>query len=187
MTHRKRLGACAALVVCLCASLGFARQVQTTTSTQNPKEDKGARNQAKQEQTADKDKAGSTASAEDEQALIRIDREVAAAMVKADTAALEQLWADEYSLTNPGGNVTPKADYLALLKSGDMKFQSLELRDVKVSVTGDTAEVTGRVSVKARFKDEEPIDEVDNYTSVYARRGGRWRLIGTKVTRPEGQ
>ncbi len=185
MTHLKRLTFCAALV-CLWASLGFAQQAQTSTSNQDSKA-KSERKQAKPEAKADKDKAGPTTGTEDERTLMRIDREGAAAMVKADTAALEQMWAEEYSMTNPGGNVTKKADYIALLKSGDMKFQSLDLQDVKVSVTGDTAEVTGRVSVKAKFKDEEPINEVDNYTNMYAKRQGRWQLVSTKVTRPEGQ
>ncbi len=72
------------------------------------------RTQAKPEAKADKDKVGPTAGTEDEQALTRMEREVTAALVKADTAALEQLWAEEFTLTNPGGNVTKKADYIAL-------------------------------------------------------------------------
>ena len=131
--------------------------------------------------------SGTESNSSVEQAIMQMEREGGSALVKADTAALEQIWADDYSMTNPGGNVTKRADYLGMLKSGDMKFEAVELQDQKITVTGDMAEVSGRVRVKLRFKDEQPVDEVDNYTNTYTKRGDRWQLVSTKVTRPEGQ
>lgn len=121
-----------------------------------------------------------------EQTLMQMEREITSALIKGDTATLERMWAEGYSFTNPGGEVMKKAEYIEALKSGALKFETLDLADMKVRVNGDTAEVTGRVTVKGKFKDEA-FSEVDSYTNVYAKQQGQWQQVSTKVTSGTGQ
>src|SRR3954453_23840708 len=84
-----------------------------------------------------KDKPGNT-----DQAVLSIEKEMLNALLKGDASASERYLADTYIFTGPDGEVTNKAQNVADLKSGDLKFQSASLDDAKVSVYGDTAIVT---------------------------------------------
>src|SRR3712207_9539592 len=72
--------------------------------------------------------AQSQSSAQAEQALRQIESEVSAAYTQGDTTTLDHIWADEYTFTPPNGIVISKADYLAMLKSGAVKYESFKDR-----------------------------------------------------------
>lgn len=104
------------------------------------------------------------------------------AILRADTAVLDRVWADDYRLTNPGGNVMEKAGFIGALKSGGLKFETLDLSDTNVRVYGDTAVVTGRATVKAKG-DNQDIAEQVRYISVYVKRQGQWQAVAMQATR----
>src|SRR5438094_7882342 len=78
------------------------------------------------------------------------------ALIKGDTAALERIWADDYTFINAGDAVLPKAERLANLKWGATNLTTIERRqDRKIRVyVGDSAvatshgTITGQSSVK---------------------------------------
>jgi hypothetical protein len=117
-----------------------------------------------------------------EQAIEKLHAESFQAILRADTAVLERAWADDYSLTNPGGNVMEKAGFIGALKSGGLKFETLDLSDTKVRIYGDAAVVTGRATVKAKG-DSQDISEQVRYMSVYVKRQGHWRAVAMHTTR----
>ncbi len=90
-----------------------------------------------------------------EQALKQLMSEQANAQQKNDMAALDRTWADDYIFTNPFGVVQTKAQRLAELKSGDLKFASFSIDDVQVRVYGNTAVVTSRATVKAQRQGQD--------------------------------
>ncbi|HZN11258.1 MAG TPA: nuclear transport factor 2 family protein [Blastocatellia bacterium] len=122
------------------------------------------------------------AGAQAEQALRQIEVEVASALLKGETAVLDRLWADEHTFTPPNGMVISKAGHLAMFKSGDLRYESLKLDEIKVRVYGDTATVSGRATVKGKVWDHE-FDGQDRYLTVYVKRQGRWQQAASVAVR----
>src|SRR4051812_862199 len=83
-----------------------------------------------------------------ERELIALDQAYNDAQVKKDRAALERLWADDYSYTHSNGAVMNKAQDIADTMSGDMTWTAAKLDDVRVRQYGETAIVTGRLTMQ---------------------------------------
>ena len=59
-----------------------------------------------------------------EQTLMKMEQEMADAVVKSDMSFFDKYSADNGSFTDPGGMLTTKAQTIALFKSGDLKIES---------------------------------------------------------------
>ena len=116
----------------------------------------------------------------------QIESEVSTAYLKGDTAVLDRIWADEYTFTPPNGMVINKADYLAMLKSGVVKYESFDPENIEVHVYGDTAVVTGLVTVKGRVPGHT-INGQDRFLTVYVKRQERWQQVATQAARIASQ
>jgi ketosteroid isomerase-like protein len=117
-----------------------------------------------------------------EQTIREMEQAQLAAYLKADTAKLDELWADEFTLTVPNGAVLPKAGYLAMVKTGGVKYDMLQLDGLQVRVFGDTAIASARVTVKGSVGDH-PLNGTDVFQTVYVKRDGRWRMVSSLATR----
>src|SRR5205823_6179539 len=75
------------------------------------------------------------------------------ALMKGDTAALERIWADDYTFINASGAVVTKAERLANQKSGATNLDTIERDpDIKIRVYGgDTAVAISRVTIKGQY------------------------------------
>src|SRR5690349_4716387 len=85
-----------------------------------------------------------------EQAIRQLMKERDEAIQKADTAAIDRIYADDYISTNTSALVRSKAQVLGDLKSGSLKVESITSDDIIVRPLGDTAIVTGRTTMKAQ-------------------------------------
>lgn len=117
-----------------------------------------------------------------EGAVMQMEREWAAAMIKGDTATLDRIVASDWVLTNPGGQMQTRADSMAELKSGALKFESSAAQDIAVRVFGDTAIATGRSVDKSTYKGKDVSGEY-RWTDVFVKRDGRWQAVSTHVTK----
>lgn len=125
-------------------------------------------------------------SGNDEQTLMRIEQEMTDALVKGDVSASERYLADSYTFTAPDGDVSDKARSIADLKSGDLKFESSVLDDMKVQVYGDTAIVTYTSTDKGAYKGKD-LSGRYRWTDVFVKRGGNWQLVaghGARIAQP---
>jgi len=122
----------------------------------------------------------------DEQAVRQLLNEASAALSRNDTAALDRIYADSYTLTNENGVVLTKAPRLAAIKSGELKFESVVFDDVNIRLYGNTAVATFRVTSKAQFKGQEAGGQFRG-TSTYVKMKGRWQLVAAQTTRIAGQ
>jgi hypothetical protein len=75
--------------------------------------------------------------------LRQLNQRFGEAQVQRDTAQLDQLLADDFTLINPAGKVLSKLQFLADMSSGDLKYESLNYDDVRQRVYPDVAVVTG--------------------------------------------
>ena len=117
-----------------------------------------------------------------EQTIKDMEQAQIAAYLKADTATLDQLWADDFTLTVPNGAVLPKAGYLAMVKTGGVKYEVLQLDALQVRVFGDAAIASVRVTLKGSVGDH-PLNGTDVFQTVYVKRDGRWRMVSSLATR----
>ncbi len=122
----------------------------------------------------------------DEQAVRQLFNELSAALGRNDTAALDRIYADDYTLVNESGVLTTKAPRLAAIRSGELKYESVSFDDVNVRMYGNTAVATYRVTSKGQSKGQD-IGGQFRATSTYVKMKGRWQLVAAQVTRITGQ
>jgi ketosteroid isomerase-like protein len=118
------------------------------------------------------------ASATVTQALTRMEEAWNAALLKADVAALEKIYAEEYLSIDFAGTLIDRKQDLAEVASGVFKAESLALSDLRVREYGPMAIVTGVNAVKATYKGEK-IDKRHRFTDVWIKRNGRWQCVST--------
>ena len=123
---------------------------------------------------------GMTADGAEEQALMQVEREWADAMVKRDVANVEKYLGKEWMFTYDG-QVTPRTQFLAELKSGVYRFESLVMRDVSMRVFGDVAIVTMIGDMKGTYKGTD-ISGSSRGTDFFVKRDGRWQCVSTQNT-----
>ena len=117
-----------------------------------------------------------------EQTLMNIEQEMADGIVKGNTSAFEKYVADNASLIDPGGMLMHKAETIALFKSGNLKFESSKIDDMKVQVFDNTAIVTYRTTDKGTYKTQD-ISGQYRWTDTFVKMGGKWQLVASQGTR----
>ncbi len=111
-----------------------------------------------------------------------LENDRAQAVLKGDTAALDRMTADDYTVINISGQLLTKAQVLEAIKSGDLKYDQLENNDIQVRVYGDTAVLTGRTTQKGQFKGKD-IGGQTRFTRVYLKQHGKWQAVAFQATR----
>ena len=120
--------------------------------------------------------AGSRPQSGDEQALREMDRRLLEAVIKGDRSFFESLLTDDAIITDRNGRVTTKAEALKTFQPlPDLKF-ALTREDVRVHIHGDAAVLSAR-SVGTVQAGSQTIKVDERTTDMYARLGGRWRLV----------
>jgi ketosteroid isomerase-like protein len=110
--------------------------------------------------------------------------DVYAALAKNDAATLDKLYDDKYVLVDLDGSVKTKAERLAELKSGDVKFESITADEISVRTNPDA---TGAISIaRAMAKSvnkgvasEGPV----RVTTIWTKTKDGWKAVGAQATR----
>ena len=128
-----------------------------------------------------------TPNADTAKAVMKVEQDMSTALTKPDPAAAERMVASSFFVVNPDGTTQTKAEFMADLKSGDLKFESNKLDDMKVQAAdADMAVVTYRSDDKVSYKGKD-ISGQYRWTDVLAMRDGRWQFVasqGTKIEKP---
>ena len=113
--------------------------------------------------------------------LLRLEKRWNDAHLKGNAAALDHLWSDDLEVVVPKMPVMKKADVLAFARSGKMKFDAYTTSDLHVRLYGDTAVVSGRMK-RSRTLKGQSIDDNWQFTKVYRREGGLWRVVNFQAS-----
>jgi hypothetical protein len=105
----------------------------------------------------------------------------AVAMVGADVATLERLFAPELRYGHANGAIESRSELLGRLRSGALRYERLEPRDLDVRLAGDVALVRGLAAVRA-LGTAGKVDATLAYLAVYVNRDGRWQLVAYQST-----
>ena len=117
----------------------------------------------------------------EEQALMQVERDWAAASAKNDWAAMDKILGAEY-VHNSDGQTLSKKQLIANMKSGGLKYTSAEPGEMKVLVLGETGIVHGLWSEKSILKSRD-LSGNYRYTDIFAKRDGRWQAVSTYSTK----
>jgi ketosteroid isomerase-like protein len=103
------------------------------------------------------------------------------ALKEQDYAALEGLYAGDYMLVRPGGSALNKQEVLQDLRSGGLRFHSIELGQTEVRMDGSTAVLTAESqAVSSRYG----VESRSNFRliAVYVQRGQSIKLVHFQST-----
>jgi len=116
-----------------------------------------------------------------DQEFIRLERIWNQAHLQNDAVTLEALWADDLTVMVPSMAPMSKADALAVVGSGSMKFSRYETTGLKTRNFGDIAIVSGNL-FRSRTLGGTVREDRWQFMKVYARRGGKWLVVAFTAT-----
>ena len=103
------------------------------------------------------------------------------ALKEQDYIALEGLYADDYMLVRPDGSVLNKQEVLRDLRSGGLRFHSIELDQTRVRMYGSTA-VLSAESQAVSSRDGMESRSHFRLTAVYVQQGQSIKLVHFQST-----
>lgn len=123
----------------------------------------------------------------DTRAIEALQDEIDAAMMANDAAALGRYLDTNVTRTGPAGMVTNRAQWLAQIEAGQIRYLSVRRCETRIVFYPNTAVVTGLVDIEV----EKPVTgreiEHNRYTRTYVQTAAGWRLAAHQATRaPEG-
>jgi ketosteroid isomerase-like protein len=113
--------------------------------------------------------------------ILDLERQSKEAAVHRDPEFSERTLADDYVAISPLGQVITKRDTVAARKSGQLRYDAIDINEVVVRVYGNTAIVTARANVKGTDLGEE-FNGAYRFTRVWIRRNGRWLAASYQAT-----
>lgn len=113
--------------------------------------------------------------------IIDMEHQAREASLRRDPQFPQQALADDYVAITPLGTVTTKKDAISARKSGQLRYDNIDVSDMVVRLYGDTAIVTARADVKGHQLGED-FSGPYRYTRVWVRRAGHWQAVSYQAT-----
>jgi len=103
------------------------------------------------------------------------------ALVNVDIDLLEEILAEDFSLTTPDGTNIAREDCLAGLVGDEIRFDMFEPTPRRFSVYGDDVVVRGPARVECP-RGLPALNAAEHYVAIYSRRGASWLQAAVIVT-----
>src|SRR5437868_2867845 len=113
--------------------------------------------------------------------IVDMERQAKEASLRRDADFVQRTLAEDYVAITPLGQVTTKQDTLSARKSGQLRYQAIDVTDMVVRIYGDTAVVTARADVKGHQLGED-FSGPYRYTRIWVRRNGHWQTVSYQAT-----
>ncbi len=121
--------------------------------------------------------------ASDEQQILALHEAGDKALMNADVAALEKIFADDYVQYNESGKAFTKQEVLDSFRSGAIRYPSIVSTSRRIRVFGDTAVVHGAESDEVETNGKRSSVRYV-YLDVLRRLSGEWKLVASQLARP---
>lgn len=113
--------------------------------------------------------------------IVEIEHQAREATLRRDADFPQRMLADDYVAISPLGQVTTKKEAISARRSGQLRYDNIDVSDMVVRLYGDTAVVTARADVKGHQLGED-FSGPYRYTRVWVRRSGRWQAVSYQAT-----
>lgn len=102
-------------------------------------------------------------------------------LLSADLEALNTLLADDMTFHSPYGTTSTKAAFIENIRSGRLRYHSIEDDEPVTQVYGQTAIVTGSVAIRFQWDDQSALERL-YYTAVYGWISSQWHMLAWQST-----
>jgi ketosteroid isomerase-like protein len=116
----------------------------------------------------------------DEQDVAKAVDKMTQAMLHKDIAGLKALTSDNVTYGHSSGKVQNKEEFIADIETGRSGFNTLEMKNQKINMNGDTALVRNHFSAEAVNSGKVVPTEIENF-QVWQKQKGQWLLIGRQA------
>jgi ketosteroid isomerase-like protein len=113
--------------------------------------------------------------------IVDMERQAKEASLRRDAEFSLRTLAEDYVAITPLGQVTTKKETISARRSGQLRYEAMNITDMVVRVYGDTAVVTARADVKGHQLGED-FSGPYRYTRVWVRRNGQWQTVSYQAT-----
>jgi len=122
-----------------------------------------------------------------EQQISALSDEMIQANLKGDTNFYQKYYADDATIVHGNGKLFTKDQDIADLKSGSLKYESIDVREKTIRVYGDTAVVHLLLTFKGSLSGQ-PFGPLNlRRTVVWNNQKGNWKVVAWQVTRAESK
>ena len=119
--------------------------------------------------------------AEQQREIEVLEQREADAMLGADVATLQTLWADDMVVNSTANMIAGKKLLLELVQNGQLKLRIYERRPVRISVFGDLVVSTGNEISQLMGGTVAGFKLFTSYMNVWMKRDGSWQLLSRHV------
>ena len=124
---------------------------------------------------------GFGASAEAE--LKKIEQDWLDAYIKSDAAYIKAVESDDYSVTEPDGTVTTKADDVKAVTEKKFILKTATMSDFKCRMLGDNAAIVTATLKMSGTEDGEDFSGDYRATDVFEKKDGKWMAVSSQLTK----
>jgi hypothetical protein len=119
--------------------------------------------------------------AEQQREIEVLEQREADAMLGADVATLETLWADDMVVNSTANMIAGKKLLLEMVENGQLKLRMYERRPVRISVFGELVVSTGNEVSQLIRGSIAGFKLFTSYMNVWTKRDGNWQLLARHV------
>jgi ketosteroid isomerase-like protein len=98
-----------------------------------------------------------------------------------DSRFIDEILTDDFIGIGPLGFVLSKNEWIERHRSGDLKYESLDLKEISVRVYNDAAILVGRQEQKAAYKGNS-INAQFRISLVFVKQSGKWQIAGLQLS-----
>jgi ketosteroid isomerase-like protein len=100
---------------------------------------------------------------------------------RGDSQFLEDTLTDDFIGIGPLGFMLSKNEWIERHKSGDLKYESLDLKETNVRVYNDAAILIGRQEQKGAYKGNS-MNAQFRISLVFVKHSGKWKIAGLQLS-----
>ncbi|MGZ4821961.1 MAG: nuclear transport factor 2 family protein [Terriglobales bacterium] len=117
-----------------------------------------------------------------EKQIAALSDQLTQAFAKADTGFMEKYFADDFTAIHSDGNLSTKAQEIDNVKSGALKWDSVDTHESKIHAYGDTAVRIALASSKGTVGGK-PYSGDYRTTQFWVKHKGNWKIVAFQSTR----
>ncbi len=120
----------------------------------------------------------------EEEQILRLFEDGDRALISGDVGELSRIFADDYLQYDESGNVSTKADVIARLESGAIRFVSMVSTGRRIRILRDDVAIIHGSEDDGVEQDGKQFPVRYLYMDVVMKRGSRWQIVGSQLVRP---
>jgi hypothetical protein len=117
-----------------------------------------------------------------EEQIKRLEQQLRDHVLKGDTSVAEQYLADDYVNINAAGQMLDRNETIQAVKTGRVKYSSIDVTDERVRIYGDTA-IDNITSNSKLTVDGQDRSGQYRTTIVWVKQNGQWKRVSFQSTR----